>query len=334
MNKYKYLGLTFSTRNSFSAALEESAVKAKKATMQILRTLKKIQCNSPSVFFKLFDSQVVPSLLYAAEIWGHKHYDQLERVHIFACKRFLRVPIKTTNDIVYGELGRYPLLINSTIKVIKYWLRILKQPATMYSKKAYNMLYRLHDKGSKTWVSHVKTILCENGFEQVWLFGCDREKRFIKELRERLFSSFCHRWTVHINDSSHLRIYASYKHIFERESYVTALWKDEFRCAIAQLRMGVSQLNVHRHRFDATQTNTLCPVCKEEQETECHFLFDCKAYSDIRSRMSDYLPLLNQNVTIQARLSKLLNDKSTNSLESLSKYIRQAFNKRARLTKE
>ena len=36
-------------------------------------------------------------------------FDQIERVHLYACKRFLHVLDKTPNDIVYGELGRYPL---------------------------------------------------------------------------------------------------------------------------------------------------------------------------------------------------------------------------------
>eukprot|EP00745_Piridium_sociabile_P009560 TRINITY_DN16703_c0_g1_i6.p1 TRINITY_DN16703_c0_g1~~TRINITY_DN16703_c0_g1_i6.p1 ORF type:complete len:109 (-),score=6.00 TRINITY_DN16703_c0_g1_i6:146-472(-) len=102
------------------------------------------------------------------------------------------------------------------------------------------------------WVSHVKSILCENGFEQVWLFGCDREKRFCIELRERLFSSFCYRWRNHIDESQKLKSYAAFKHIFARETYITCLWKEAYRNALAQLRMGVSQLNMHRHRFIMT----------------------------------------------------------------------------------
>ena len=55
--------------------------------------------------------QVVPILLYRAELWGMDKFDQIERVHLYACKRFLYVLGKTPNDIVYGELGRYPLWI-------------------------------------------------------------------------------------------------------------------------------------------------------------------------------------------------------------------------------
>ena len=71
VNKYKYLGLTFSAGHSFAAAMEDTSIRVKKSTLEVLRALKKISCNSPEVFFKLFDAQIVPTLLYAAEIWGY-----------------------------------------------------------------------------------------------------------------------------------------------------------------------------------------------------------------------------------------------------------------------
>jgi len=59
---YKYLGLTFSTGHSFSAAMEDTSIRAhaQKSTLEVLRTLKKINCNSAEVFFKPFNAQIVP----------------------------------------------------------------------------------------------------------------------------------------------------------------------------------------------------------------------------------------------------------------------------------
>ena len=88
VNSYKYLGLVFSTKRSFNLAVEDMATRAKKSTLEILRTTKKIGCNSPDIFFRLFDTQVLPVLTYAAEIWGFKRYEQLERVQLFACCKF------------------------------------------------------------------------------------------------------------------------------------------------------------------------------------------------------------------------------------------------------
>ena len=109
VNCYKYLGVIFSSGLTFSYALEDMALRARKAIFCILKLLWTIGDQSPSLFFKLFDCQVQPMLTYGAEVWGlmvdHKI---IERIHTFAIKRLLNVSIKTPNALVYAETGRYP----------------------------------------------------------------------------------------------------------------------------------------------------------------------------------------------------------------------------------
>ena len=47
--------------------------------------------------------------------------------------------------MIYGECGRYPLYIQSQIKVFKYWLRLLDMPSSRLPRKCYNMML-LYDK--------------------------------------------------------------------------------------------------------------------------------------------------------------------------------------------
>ena len=176
-------------------------------------------------------------------------------MHLFACKKFLHVRNNTPNDVVYGELGRYPLFITATFRFIKFWLKLLMQPDNFYSGKAYKLLFALHSRGKTTLMSHVRLVLCNNGFEQVWLFGCGNVKPFIKELENRLRNSFCHRWCNHLDISDRLSLYNSYKHCFERERYVGGLWMEVYRNSLVQFRMGVSQINLHRYRFLTTTDN-------------------------------------------------------------------------------
>ena len=72
VNRYKYLGYMFSTKLSVSVALEYQTVRAKQKVMQLLKSMKSLSSLNTFVFFKLFDSQVTPALLYGAELWGHK----------------------------------------------------------------------------------------------------------------------------------------------------------------------------------------------------------------------------------------------------------------------
>ena len=96
VNTYRYLGLTFSTRLSFRVATDgEHLTRAKRGTIEILKTLRRLNCFSPGLFYKLFDAQIAPSLLYGSELWGFKQHDAVEKVHIQACKLFLNVPSYT-----------------------------------------------------------------------------------------------------------------------------------------------------------------------------------------------------------------------------------------------
>ena len=325
VNCYKYLGLIFSTRLSFSGAIEERAAKGKKSTMEIIRTLRRIGCASPDIFFKLFDTQVVPALLYAAEVWGHREFSKLERVHIFACKRFLRVADKTPNDVIYGELGRYPLWIMSNIKCIKFWFRLLNQPDSMYSKKAYKMLLDLDRKGITTWVTHVRNILSYYGFEMVWIFGSCNKQMLCKELKERMICDFNHKWRNHIDSSEKLAVYSKFKDTFARERYIETLNVEVFRRSLVQLRAGVSQLNVHKFRFCNDSEKRNCPFCRGQQESVDHFLFICPYYANLRTQ---YLSFVSNTNDIDEKLKKVMRTEMNSEIIDVARYVKYAFSKR------
>ena len=109
-------------------------------------------------------------------------------------------------------------------------------------------------------------------------------RRSFNELKERLCSSFCHRWHNLSKSSERLSFYKEYKNSFESEKYVDFTWMDIYRNAFAQFRKRISQINDHRHRFPSTARNKSCPLCIEEIETETHFLLKCLMYTQLRRR--------------------------------------------------
>ena len=124
VNIYKYLGIYFSTRLSFVAACKDLASRAKQGLIFVMRKLRELDNASVELFFKIFDLQIQPIMQYGSEIWGlQQAAQQCEKVHLFAIKKFLRVNLRTPNDLVYGELDRYPVTINSTINCIRYWIK-------------------------------------------------------------------------------------------------------------------------------------------------------------------------------------------------------------------
>lgn len=126
VNSYKYLGFTITTKLSFDLAIEELAGRAKGKVIEIFKTMWSLGSIDPSIFFKLFDAQVKPMLLYSAKIWGMSRFQTIESPHLFACKRLLQVSPKSPNLMAYGELGRYPLFVDCILKAIRYWFKLQK----------------------------------------------------------------------------------------------------------------------------------------------------------------------------------------------------------------
>ena len=159
----------FSTKLSFYHACQDLVSRAKRALLCIMSKLYRIDCNSINAFLKIFDAQVQPIVLYGAEIWGlDSSSSVIDNVHLFGLKRYLGVDRRTPNDLVYGEVGRFPIQINASVRCIRYWLKLTRMDEHRLPLRACKMLLNLDQRGKTNWVTNVRKILCANGFSYVW----------------------------------------------------------------------------------------------------------------------------------------------------------------------
>ena len=209
VNVYKYLGIYFSTKLSFTAACTDLVSRAKGAFLTINQRLSILGNHSIMLVLKLFDKQVMPILQYGSEIWGlEKSALQCEKLHLFVLKKILGVNQRTPNDLVYGELNRFPLTIIFTINVVRYWLKLLEFDDNRIPKKAYKLIFKIDESGKRNWVSNVKQCLFSFGFGYVWLNqGVGDKKSFLKLFRQRLVDCRWQNWIEHIQTSSRFNTY-------------------------------------------------------------------------------------------------------------------------------
>ena len=137
VNQYKYLCIYLSTRLTLSHALN-MAQRAKKGVVGIFKLLWSSGKRFPSIFFKLFDTQIQPVLNYGAEVWElEADHTLFERIYLFAIKRFLNTSIRTPNVMVYGENGRCPADIHEYVcemcKVLVAYFKDVSSPAAIQS---------------------------------------------------------------------------------------------------------------------------------------------------------------------------------------------------------
>ena len=289
VNSYKYLGFILTTRLSFVSAFEELTRKAKAKVVEILKTMWRLGGMNTSVFFKLFDAQVKPMLLYTSEIWGVTQFREIESVHLFACKKLLSVNLRTPNAMVYGETGRYPLYIDSTISVVRYWFALQKMDFHRIPRQAFEMYYNLMSAdvgGTKlvwNWVAMVNRSLDLHGFSEVWLNrGVGNEKAFLSLYKQRMIDCYKQGWNAKLNGSDRFETYRSFKLVLQLEQYLSQITISKFRIALTRFRLGINDLKVNA-RYSGTLQNTSCPFCGL-LEDEVHFLFYCDTYKNIRGK--------------------------------------------------
>ena len=138
-----------------------------------------------------------PIVFYGAEIWGLESCSSvLDNVHLFGLNCYLGVYRRTPNDLVYGEVGRFPIQINACVRCIRYWLKLMRMEEHRLPLRAYKMLCNLDQRVKTNWVTNVRKRLCANGFSYVWDnqgVGC--LNAFIREFRQRLIDI---RWKLGI----------------------------------------------------------------------------------------------------------------------------------------
>ena len=110
---------------------------------------------------------------YAAEVWGLEDA-QIEKIRTFEIKRFLNVPLHSSNKMIYGETGRFLLFIRTSVKCIEYWLKLTRLPMTTICRQASKMLLLQHEAGRQNWATRIQNILAKMvlilfGGAKVWV---------------------------------------------------------------------------------------------------------------------------------------------------------------------
>lgn len=322
-NSYKYLGMIFTTKLSLNVGWAETCNKAKRGVIAILKSMRTLNSLDLTLFWKLFDTQVAPILLYASEIWGLIKNDHMEKVHVFAMKRFLNIPLHASNQMMYGETGRHPLYIYAYMRSVKYWLKLLKLPETRLCKQTYLMLKQQMEAGKKNWLSNVKHVLTVNGFGIVWLCGeVADEKSFLSVFKDRLISCFGQNWHSGLETNDLYSWYFSFKSVLEPEMYLQSISNRWHRTHLLRFRTRTLGLLAHKRWFDTDTNDAACPACSDENshEDESHFIFHCTAYEDIRKQNV----LFQMPIAQRRDLTAIISTKNLDVINCFAQFISMA----------
>ena len=126
------------------------------------------------------------------------------------------------------------------------------------------------------------------------------EGLFLQIFKERLKDCFYQRWWTHISNSERFDLYHCFKSTLQCERYLGCMQSRIYKTALARFRFGVSRINCHRLHFSAAFDLRNCPFCTTSTEDECHMLFQCPVYTDLRTKF-----LLKQQHELAHRRSNM-----------------------------
>ena len=132
--------------------------------------------------------------------------------------------MSTCTNMVYGELGRYPLHIEIKKRMIGYWGCLLNGKETKLSKVMYNCLLNLSQSGTYTapWIFSIRQTLDQCGLSYIWLDQrCENIKGLKALVEQRLNDQFLQNWHSELQGMTSCDFYREIKQVFKVEKYLS-----------------------------------------------------------------------------------------------------------------
>ena len=328
VHNFKYLGIVFNFNGSFKLGIEQLKSQASRAMFSLLNKCRTFDLPI-DITLELFDCLVVTQMLYACEVWGeNKGVEILEKLHLKFLKYVLKVKQNTCNNMVYGELGRFPLNVAIKKRIIGYWGSLLLGKQSKLSKIMYDCLLCLYVSGvySSPWICNIKSILDSCGIHAIWINQQFPSLQWLRCTVERkLKDLFISHWRQEMANMSSCDLYMLFKEEFKLEKYLICT-HGKVRQAICNSRTQNTRIPKVTGRYRRLDRNLrICNLCSENKVgDEFHVLFECR-HADIIRYRADILPTSYTSRPSMYKVILLLQSDKTKVITKLGAYLKNVL---------
>ena len=340
VKEFTYLEITINGAGSFQPAMRDLSDQANRAIFS-LNSRYKLNKLPLNIAFKLFDTMITPILLYGSKVWRAYEYNTtkksdewgkltIETVQTQFIKHLIGVNKSTTNIMVHGETGRYPLI---KLKTVKFFKRIVSQN----KHKLCQMVYKYENSvvNSNTQMKQrpnicyfLSDIEKQISYDEL-LNKMDILKSTDKRIKDRLRTYYEKLWKD---------IYSKHKSEFKMESYVTQVTNTSHRRALTKLPLSDHKLEIQcrRHiRPKINRENRTCNLCSKLNkqapiEDEVHFITRCDNFMQIKNLRNEFFNdiILPKRYTDEKQYIMLMKMGSKEDNIKLAKFVCQLSKER------
>ena len=236
-------------------------MKQRKKVLHVLyRKIRNLHLSLDSQLY-LFAHTIVPILLYGCEIWGF-HNVQIENVSLRKITKLRKsIPI----CMLHAELGRHPLNITFTSRIVGYWLSIINSENTKIAKFLYKVHFFLPEANNGRnlkWIDFIKDILISVGrIDLFYKTVIDNSKVIKANIIQTIKDLNIQNSNSHLLDSSKGRNYALFKANTEIENYLLSLTKRTY-IPLLKFRTANHKLPVKKGCWDnVPYADIKCNLC-------------------------------------------------------------------------
>ena len=260
VDSFTYLGIRFYYTGCMKHAIQALYEQALKAYYHLLSIFSRVSLDVKTKL-SLLDSMISPILLYRSEVWGIYNYKDFDRLNIKFCKYSLGVKPQTSTAAVFGELGRYSLVMKCKERALKYWVKIMKSPNTpihtFFAEQQQN------DARNRTisWASNVKSLLDNLGFGYLWN-SLNVNSMYAQGFKQRLQDQYMQDWSTSIANQPKLSYYRLFKCEHKYEMYLDIVDNTVLRKSLSRFRLSSHSLEIETGRYtNVERNNRICRLC-------------------------------------------------------------------------
>lgn len=363
-----YLGLLFQDQVSIKACMELALTRGRAAMHALIRRCASIGFNNVAVKCYLFNTLVEPIMSYGCELWAPYWLCTMaksdmqwgsgyhaERLHAFFLRHCTGLPASAPLAPLMHDLGRTPVTHAWLNRIMCFWNRVMKRPASDLVRMA---LEESRDWGGQgtTWAGTVQKCMgildvpvAADGHTLPVRLAIDNIKRKWAQVMWQPLTSLQRALALRglrgidvrgcpddIRDGFKLFVYSRWfadpAVVFDRQQnwpYHVFDWRHVV--AVARFRLGSSWLNVEQLRYQrVVRSARLCDCCPQKvREDEMHIL-ECPRYAQLRSDFADVMhPNFVSSDSIMRQVMTHGND--GNAWRRLASFLHACYVKRERV---
>lgn len=211
VNKFTYLGVSFSSSGQGLTAAKNAVSKGKVAAAEIINIIKQLKASTWHSANKLYKSMVTSVVLYASPCWGLSYLDLVKTVQLYFFKRLFGLASNTQSSALRLELDILPLTYYIDKAALNWLVKISKMESNRLPKICFDRLLHLSNNDKikfnqrLNWIDSPKLILAPLGCDYIchdlnafslstWVPDCiERLSIYLRHLDERNYvdSSSC-----------------------------------------------------------------------------------------------------------------------------------------------